>query len=100
MPAGVAGTGPSSWRTSLPRLTGWRPSPSLSGSTAPRAALKSDWRGTGVWCLGAVPGDSDVMRQHADPLARLVLLAHVAGRGGVVADEDGAQPDGLAALAQ
>src|SRR5918994_2102726 len=36
MPAGVAGTGPSSCSTSLPRLTGCNPSPSLAGSPPTR----------------------------------------------------------------
>ena len=87
---------------------------------APRAALKSNCgghrvldevgvdRGVGVEPLdrgqqvglGAVAGDVEVVAGDADLLARLVLLAHVAGRGGVVADQDRAEPHRLAPLAQ
>ena len=50
--------------------------------------------------LRAVARDVDVLAEDAHPLARLVLLADVAGGGGVVADEDGAEPHRLAPLAQ
>ena len=44
--------------------------------------------------LGAVAGDVDVVAGDADLLARLVLLADVAGGGGIGPDQDRAEPDG------
>jgi len=43
-PAGVQATRPGRQLTRRPRLTGWKPSPSLAGSTASRIAIGIDLR--------------------------------------------------------
>ena len=63
------------------------------------SALKRSTAATRSACVPS-PGTSMCWLSDADPLARLVLLAHVARRRGVVAHEDGAEADGLAPLAQ
>ncbi len=112
MPAGVQGSGPFSCSTSLPRLTGCRPSASFAGAIRSSACVEVEAgrhrmldqvgvdRGVGVEAidrgeqrgLAGAGGDLLIERRHADQSAGLVLLAHVARARGIVADQDGAEP--------
>jgi hypothetical protein len=72
-PTGVHGSGPGSPRTSLPRLTGWSPSTSLSGSTRESSANSS--RPVGCWTMNPVHPSSALSSSTTSSTSAWVAVA-------------------------
>ena len=102
------GAKPSWPRDTSPASSGWMPSMSLCGSSAPIARRMSRWAGKGCWMM-TPPIDGSALRSAStarscarsvdtssrtgvakdpDPFRRTDDLAHIDARGRVVADHD------------